>query len=215
MSLLFTFESVEEWVTCHNLLHKTIMMYILPNYKWYITKKASSFQWCLQKNSMKSPSCSILMPWYAMAIQLRWNGLNLRLPILMGVKGIFHLVNLPNGGLMFFLCICMDELRYLDILILVVLLFSTISFPWLSWFVASSFIRCNATSHFLPLCFYSWIKSLHICLTYLIFHFLDPNSTYTQIQHLNFLDNDHKTYPCLQTIYKMFLALNVHCPIKP
>jgi hypothetical protein len=114
MSLLFTFESVEEWVTCHNLLHKTIMMYILPNYKWYITKKASSFQWRFQKNSMKSPSSSILMPWYAMAIQLRWNGLNLRLPILMGVKGVFHLINLPNGGLMFFLCICMDELRYFD-----------------------------------------------------------------------------------------------------
>jgi hypothetical protein len=49
-----------------------------------------------------------------MAIQLRWNGLSSRLPILMGVKGIFHLVNLPNGGLMFFLCIHMDELRYFD-----------------------------------------------------------------------------------------------------
>ncbi len=97
-----------KWVTCHNLLHKTIMMYILPRYKWYITKKVFLFQWFPQKNSMTSPSCSILMPWYAMAIQSRWNWLSSRLPILMGAKGLFHLVNLPNGELMFSLCIRMD-----------------------------------------------------------------------------------------------------------
>jgi len=108
MSLLFTFEIIEKWVTCHNLLHKTIMMYILPRYKWYIIKKVFLFQWCPQKNHMTSPSCSILMPWYVMAIQPRWNWLSSRLPILMGAKGLFHLVNLPNGGLMFSLCIRMD-----------------------------------------------------------------------------------------------------------
>ncbi len=108
MSLLFTFESIEKWVTCHNLLHKTAMMYILPRYKWYIIKKVFLFWCCPQKNSMTSPSCSILMPWYAMAIQPRWNWLSSRLPIIMGEKGLFHLVNLANGGLMFSLCICMD-----------------------------------------------------------------------------------------------------------
>jgi hypothetical protein len=43
-----------------------------------------------------------------MAIQPRWNWLSSRLPIIMGEKGLFHLVNLANGGLMFSLCICMD-----------------------------------------------------------------------------------------------------------
>jgi hypothetical protein len=153
MSLLFTFESIEKWVTCHNLVHKTIMIYILPRYKWYITKKVFLFQWCPQEISMTSPSCSILMPWYAMVIQPRWNWLSSKLPILMGAKGLFHLVNLPNGGLMFSLCIHMDGWIFLFWLCEN----SYVSFLWLSWFVGSSFLKCIITSSFFPLCFYLWI----------------------------------------------------------
>jgi hypothetical protein len=51
---------------------------------------------------------SIMFHIDAMAIQPRWNWLSSRLPILIGAKGLFHLVNLPNGELMFSLCIRMD-----------------------------------------------------------------------------------------------------------
>jgi hypothetical protein len=70
------------------------------------------------------------------------------------------------------------------------LLLSHVLLPLLSWFVASGFLKCIATSSFLPSCLFSWIKLLQIFLTNSFFHFLDPKSTYTQIQHLNFFNND-------------------------
>ncbi len=133
LSYSFPFENIEEWMTCHNLLLKMIIMYTFPNYKWYITKKVSPFQWCHQKHFMTSPSCSILMPWHAMGIHPRWNGLGSKLPILMGVKGIFHLVNLTNSGLMFSLSICMDGwifwIQLFPFFLNVMLLLSHVSFP--------------------------------------------------------------------------------------
>ncbi len=115
------------------------------------------FQWCPQNIYITSPSSSILILWHAISIPQRWNGMGSMLPILIGAKGLFHLVNLFKGGMMFSLCICMNGWIFLlglsPLFLNVKLFFLNILLLDFHGLLLPTFLIVLLFLVFLPLCF--------------------------------------------------------------